>query len=60
MTLFDFYFATLASWRMHPGYLRDPDKKPSLEALAAEVIAMLEIRNAILQESEKWQDGAQQ
>jgi len=49
LTAFDVYFAQLASWRYHPGYLRDPDKRPSLEDCAKDALVMLNLRNQVWQ-----------
>ena len=45
MDRIDLYFASLAAWINHPGYLREGAQPPTLEAIANQVDAMLELRN---------------
>jgi len=44
MTVWDFYFASLVAWRLHPGYLREGAQAPSLEEIADMVDSMCEVR----------------
>jgi len=46
MDLWDYYFGVLASWLLHPGYLREGTKVPSLEEISDLVDKMIEIRES--------------
>ena len=44
---FDVYFASLAGWRLHPGYLRDGAEPPCLEEISSIALDMLRLRDMI-------------
>ncbi len=53
MDKFDLYFATLAGWLLHPGYLREDAVRPTLEAcadLAETMVLMSDARDAVIKE----------
>ncbi len=56
MTIFELYFASIASWRMHPGYLRDGVEPPSLEE-CADIAELMEL---ITVERKEWHGHQQQ
>lgn len=45
MDLWDYYFGVLASWTLHPGYLREGAQAPSLRDIANMVDEMIKVRN---------------
>lgn len=47
MDLWDIYFMQLASWRLHPGYLREGASAPSLEAIAVMCNEMMAVRESL-------------
>lgn len=55
MEIWDFYFATLASWVLHPGYQREGAQVPSLEYVADLADLMMEVRNRRWQWSQERQ-----
>lgn len=44
--VWDLYYMQLCGWLYHPGYLRDPDKRPTLEQAAELATEMLKVRQA--------------
>lgn len=46
MNPWDVYFASLAGWLLHPGYLRDGAIPPTLEEIAFLADQMLQVRNS--------------
>lgn len=44
MDLWDYYFGVLASWRLHPGYLKEGAVAPSFSEIADMVNEMLQVR----------------
>ncbi len=56
MTTFQLYFASLAAWVNHPGYLREGSDPPTLEECAD----MAERMVLITEEREKWVGDLQQ
>lgn len=52
MNPWDFYFASLAGWLLHPGYQKDGTVKPSLSEIALLADRMLEFRNRRMAEEE--------
>lgn len=55
MDKWDFVFLQLVGWTLHPGYLREGAKAPSLSELAD-----LADRVVAISEDRSWQDGQQQ
>lgn len=45
MDVWDIYFATLVSFTLHPGYLKDEDRRPSLAECARMADQMYELRS---------------
>lgn len=45
MEVWDFYYATLCGWLMHPGYLREGTTRPTPLELAELADEIMEIRN---------------
>lgn len=41
----DLYFTGLVGWTYHPGYLKDENKRPTLDELADIADEMLKVRN---------------
>ncbi len=53
MDKFDLFFATLAGWALHPGYLREGSTLPTLETCAIMAEQMVDIsdgRDAAIKE----------
>lgn len=44
MEVWDFYYMQLCGWLLHPGYLREGAKAPSLEEIADLVDKIVEVR----------------
>lgn len=53
MDLWDMFFMQMASWRLHPGYLREGAKAPSLEEIAEVVNQMMKVREQLKCQSQQ-------